>query len=44
MQAGKLLVQEGQSQFGMSELVSGRAGLPLDLSGWPSGLAEELFG
>lgn len=37
-------MQEGQSLFGMSELVSGWAGLLLDLSEWPSGLAEELFG
>lgn len=41
VQAGRLLVQEGQWLFGLSELVSGQV---LDPAEWPSGLAEEPFG
>lgn len=37
-------MQEDLSLFGMSELVPGWAGLLLDPSEWPSGLAEEVFG
>lgn len=32
-------MQEGQSQFGLSELVSGQAEQVLDLSEWPFGWA-----
>lgn len=44
VQAGRLLVQEVQSLFGLSELVSGRAEQGLDLAEWPFGLAEGLSG
>lgn len=37
-------MQEGQSLFGMSELVSGWAGQALDLSEWPIGWAGCLLG
>lgn len=39
-----VLVQEGQSLFGMSELVSGGAGQVLDLSEWLFGQAGYLLG
>lgn len=41
---GRWLVQEEQSLFGLSELVSGQVGPVLDLAEWPFGLAEEPFG
>lgn len=37
MQVGWLLVQEGQSLFGLSELVPGQAEQALDLSEWSFG-------
>lgn len=42
VRAGRL--QEAQSPFGLSELVSGQAGPALALAEWPSGPTEEPFG
>lgn len=44
MPAERLLVQEDQSLFGLSELVSGQAGPVFGLSEWPFGRAVCLLG